>query len=417
MDIYVNHIENKIIVDNPMIFNIEIFLFIVAIIFFNRKKRKNGENEFLDKNITTEIRGIVIMLIILHHLFRIAIDNLNHNVFLYYFGMYGVSVFLLLSGYGLTISAMNKGTKKFFEKKILTIFLPFVFMNILWIILNKSLLNINNSLFKNITDIVGITIMDRNYWYIKYIMICYLIFYISNLINNEKSQKTINWILISLLIVFNQEFGAARYNAFSFTIGIIIALYYEKAKYIFFRFKKEKCKTKMMYMSIMVLISYSLFKIGQIGESINNNKILTIIFLFYIIILIIIFRRKVVYLALKNGQGIIIFVILLITYFWNTDVFIYISYSLSSVLGAIVIISLYSFFNSYYTSPILNKIGKISFELFLIHGAFMYSYDFILFRGPIEITIFIYLIFIIFLAFNLNRFLFKLININKKIGI
>ena len=414
MNVFANHIEDKIIVDNPIIFNIEIFLFILVIIFFGRKKRVNREIKLLDKDITTEIRGLVIIFIILHHLFRIAIDNIGYNVILYYFGMYGVGVFLLLSGYGLTISAVNKGTKNFFEKKILTIFLPFIFMNILWVILNKFLLNINNGLLRNITDIIGITIMDRNYWYVKYIMICYFIFYVNNLINKEKSQKIINWILVSFLIAFNQEFGAARYNAFSFTIGIIIALYYERVKEVFFKFEKEKCKVKVSGVLITVLIVYSLFKLGQMGESLNNNKILTIIFIFFISILISIFGKKTLYLTLKNEKGIMVFVVLLITYFWNTDVFTYISYSLSSGLGAIMIISLYSFLNNYYTSPILSKIGSISFELFLIHGAFMYSYDFILFRGPIEITIFTYLIFIILLAFVLNRVFFTLVNINKK---
>ena len=178
--------------------------------------------------------------------------------------------------------------------------------------------------------------------------------------------------------------------------------------------KKKKCKVKVSGVLITVLIVYSLFKLGQMGERLNNNKILTIIFIFFISILISIFGKKTLYLTLKNEKGIMVFVVLLITYFWNTDVFTYISYSLSSGLGAIMIISLYSFLNNYYTSPILSKIGSISFELFLIHGAFMYSYDFILFRGPIEITIFTYLIFIILLAFVLNRVFFTLVNINKK---
>jgi peptidoglycan/LPS O-acetylase OafA/YrhL len=54
-------------------------------------------------------------------------------------------------------------------------------------------------------------------------------------------------------------------------------------------------------------------------------------------------------------------------------------------------------------SLFFNFLGKISFELFLVHGALMYSYDIILFRFPLYFSFFLYLGFIIFLSYLLNK--------------
>jgi peptidoglycan/LPS O-acetylase OafA/YrhL len=76
----------------------------------------------------------------------------------------------------------------------------------------------------------------------------------------------------------------------------------------------------------------------------------------------------------------------------------------SAILAAFAIfllISLMLRFNLY--SLFLNWIGEISFELYLLHGMLMYTFDFILFRGDISITFFIYFIFICLSSILLNK--------------
>lgn len=78
----------------------------------------------------------------------------------------------------------------------------------------------------------------------------------------------------------------------------------------------------------------------------------------------------------------------------------------------ILLISLMTRFSVY--SAFLSFIGGISFEIYLLHGMFMYSFDFILFRGSIYITFFVYFLAICLMSvllqrvsLNMSRLLFK----------
>jgi peptidoglycan/LPS O-acetylase OafA/YrhL len=58
-------------------------------------------------------------------------------------------------------------------------------------------------------------------------------------------------------------------------------------------------------------------------------------------------------------------------------------------------------------SPLLRILGVYSYGIFLLHGALMVKYDFILFRSYLFITFWVYLILVVLLSIVMEEFLFK----------
>ena len=79
-------------------------LFILCCIPF---RLRSNEEDYLDKNCTDWIRGVAILIIMIHH----GVQHFDGFQFLYPFQMLGygaVAVFLLFSGFGLGISYQSK---------------------------------------------------------------------------------------------------------------------------------------------------------------------------------------------------------------------------------------------------------------------------------------------------------------------
>jgi membrane-bound acyltransferase YfiQ involved in biofilm formation len=93
---------SKLVFSNNTYIYILAYVFLPIIVFYNAKifAKKAYNNEFLSKSSTDCIRGICIVVIILHH---IAQRMLNPVLLKPYehFGYLSVSIFFFLSGYGL----------------------------------------------------------------------------------------------------------------------------------------------------------------------------------------------------------------------------------------------------------------------------------------------------------------------------
>jgi peptidoglycan/LPS O-acetylase OafA/YrhL len=87
----------------------------------------------------------------------------------------------------------------------------------------------------------------------------------------------------------------------------------------------------------------------------------------------------------------------IIFYLVNTEIFgLVITISLMTVLSLTQI-----------TSKFLDFIGKYSYAIFLVHVPLMLNYDFILFRGPLYITVWIYFAMIVLIAVILQKYVFS----------
>lgn len=324
---------------------IPLILFYKCIIFNN----KNYNTEFLSKPTTDCIKGLCIIVIILHH---VALRMQPPRLMLPYtfFGHLAVSMFLFLSGYGLTMSKLKKENylNKFFSKRLSKVYLPFVLVNALTLILLFFALNTKFSVIQTILYLSGLKLIDSTQWFVISILLFYVVFYLSfKFFKLEAAPKIILVYALSyFLILISFRFGEWWYNTvFCFPIGVYIALYYNK----FTHFMKKNYTV----ICLSSLISFASF--------------------FYL------------------GH----FILTIFSVLFNT---------ISSICFVFLMLSL--LFKINFSAKPFIFIGSISYEMYLIHMKIFVPYF-----GCIKIkgsyTVYIYLALVILVSFLFNK-LFKL---------
>lgn len=344
----------KIIPTNPERLKWTILIVMIALTLTSIKKLKgiSSNVKFLDRVQTNQSKGIAILAVIIGHFAWSAINDKNQLSIFTHWGYISVGIFLTLSAYGLYKSYEKRGLEKFWIKRVGKVLIPYAIITVIWLIMDWKLLRINHGIVSSLMMVLGINLnpgwrksVDFNMWYITYLLVWYLIFYIVYKFKLSKVYSQIIFYFLAFVIMFLTARNITIINwgisALNFPVGITIAIYYER---IISYFQKVKYKIYILIASQCVFIL--LYFISKLIK-ININDIT-------------------------------------LQYLFN---------SLSAVFLAISVFLLF-FMLSYWKifSKFLEFTGIISFELYLLHGPLMYRYDFILWRGPIEITFLIYLI-------------------------
>ena len=218
------------------IFNINIvdIIFLIGIIclIIKRKSIFNTNNDVLDKHNSNKIKGLLAILIIIHHLSIYIKDTILFKVFTIA-GVIAVSAFFFYSGYGLMTSYLKKENylKDFLNKRIMKIVIPYIIAIIFTIL--AYLLTRQLSLRKIFNSLVEGEPVVRFSWYVLAIIILYVVFYLSA--KFLKKKKMINIAVfggtILYCIVVNNILGFNNWwvnSCFAFFIGIYWASYKEK---------------------------------------------------------------------------------------------------------------------------------------------------------------------------------------------
>ena len=187
----------------------------------NDDKTENPVSLFsLSKEQTLLLKGIAILMVILGHMSYIT-----------WGGAGGVTIFLILSGYGIHESFKKNGLKNYWKKKILKVWLPYVIVTI-FVLIGKRASNTKQIIFSLIGLDFGV-IADRSMWYISFIMLWYLGYYIASVIS-ARFGKASNIILIlsismfSLIFMFFEKIGVwpeargATVYLFAFPLGVAL---------------------------------------------------------------------------------------------------------------------------------------------------------------------------------------------------
>ncbi|AME09176.1 MULTISPECIES: acyltransferase family protein [Gemella] len=252
-----------------------------------------GNKDYLDKNSTNGLKGLLAIGIILHHLSQWISSGETFSNF-QYMGTYIVSIFFFLSGYGLYIQTQVKSDylTSFFRKRLLKILIPFVFISGIYLVYRvvylKEIINLNffYNLFLKHTTII------YNGWFVDIIIFTYIFFYISfKFIKNTTMSITVNFIFIVLYIVvaIKLNYGFWWYNSIlTFIIGLVWA---KNKKVIDYFFGKYYILSLMLF-TILIFISHKynivLTKVGLVDAysyaiSANlDNIIFTIYFMLII---------------------------------------------------------------------------------------------------------------------------------------
>ena len=189
---------------------------IIISIFF---RKREIEHKFLSYEHSQYLKGIATIFIIISHL----IGYIGETVLASPLGGIGVAMFLFLSGYGLQESYKKNTLNNFWRKKILRIFIPYTIFITL-----KSIIYYKTFSFKEY--IMDIFFIDSSYWYISYLIKCYVLFYISCLLNKYKLIILALGSFLSLL--FLPEIEAEQ--SFSFILGVVTSLNIDRIRSIEF---------------------------------------------------------------------------------------------------------------------------------------------------------------------------------------
>ena len=267
---------------------INTFFFIIIfslILFFCGilSKERHLKTDMLSIDHTNTAKGIACVMIVIHHI--AGIEGLN---IFSPFGGIGVCIFLICSGYGLSISYKKHGLKDFIIKRFFRILIPFLVVNVITYIY----------LFSTSKDYLILT-NTYIFWYVYYIIVVYIIFYII-----YKFFYKYRILLINIAIALYSElkgYPVTIQQIFSFSMGILIFEYSNKLILI----DNNKCKVfigfSLIILSVAFLLLKNIFKIYNNNYLINVSNCLMIIFgaVGIIILSYFLLKKKYISLALK----------------------------------------------------------------------------------------------------------------------
>ena len=127
----------------------------------------------IDIKTSKMFRGIAILMVMISHYAWFVFNNPIHErlvLFITSWGVYGVDIFLVLSGYGLTKSAESKGIDGLFVlKRFVSVYLPYFFI--------VGFFNIVDKAFTCKEDVIRF-IIAKDYWYLAVMFALYIMFMI-----------------------------------------------------------------------------------------------------------------------------------------------------------------------------------------------------------------------------------------------
>ena len=166
---------------------------------------------FMSREHTGMLRGLAILLIMLVHFFNIYTSFGYTSMF----AGVGVSIFLIISGYGINESYTRKGFNHYFTDKIIKIYLPCLFVFLLFSVI-KGTLTLHS--FAKGLLLIG----AQASWYLQFLFILYTLFFISVKLFKEK--RWIFWLLIPIAFIFIKSQLWAE-QAMAFSLGVLASVF------------------------------------------------------------------------------------------------------------------------------------------------------------------------------------------------
>jgi peptidoglycan/LPS O-acetylase OafA/YrhL len=190
----------------------QIFIVIFsAVLLASAGKRKNAE--FFSNEVSQELKGLAILAVVFSHIGYFLVTD---NRFLFPLSIMagvGVDIFLLLSGFGITMSsfAKNISIKQFYERRLLKLFIPFWLVIGAFFLMDFFILGKSYDLSYIMRSILGLfphadlyTDLDSPLWYFTFILFYYLMFPLV-------FRKKYYWL--SALIIYVVSFGLVKYES------------------------------------------------------------------------------------------------------------------------------------------------------------------------------------------------------------
>lgn len=188
----------------------------------------------ISRNISTMMKGIAIIFVILGHILNYCVGSSVVKV-VGLLGTGGVWIFLILSGYGLYCSYIEKGleVRSFWNNKINKVFVPYILVTFIYYIWLRLIGNAPDLmiLLKNFLCIDFARNIDGTMWYMSFLLLWYIIFFVVFYFDYSVLMKT--GVIFICAYIFSNEYYSAHFgdcnwqfvtNAYAFPIGILLGV-------------------------------------------------------------------------------------------------------------------------------------------------------------------------------------------------
>lgn len=265
---------------------------------------------YISKEDTLILKALAIFLVFFHHYSQV-LNRLNIFILFRPLGFIGVTIFLFLSGYGLTEQYQKKINylNDFFCKTLYKILIPFWLINIIYL-----LINMKAQYTFSLLHVIGILPIDVTMWYMQFLLVQYMVFYFIfkyNTNNKSKMLLLIVFSLIYLIVCRSLEMQKNYYDiSFAFSIGCLFSFYKEEIAVFLFK------NRKIIIPSISLLLFLTFIYGVQGGGYPSFYQAIMRIFASNLFIIILIYLNG--FIKIKNNiikyVGIISFYIYLVHY-------------------------------------------------------------------------------------------------------
>ena len=325
-----NYEVEKLHVNNPLFLNASIYFILLLIALTTLRKKPSN---FLDFSQTEQLKGLAMLFVVIGH-FWYHVCN-EHRIFLY-MGDYAVTLFLLLSGYGLMSSNMlhKVNLREFVRKRLIKIFIPYWLVTIGIILADYILLQRQSPPRELILTFSGInmpeTLQHFEYarWFITLLLLYYLAFFFCAKLL-PPTYATLSLLLLSLALILLRRSEifplGAGHQILAFPMGCLLSV---------IRPIKYWRKASIRYQTaIIILATLSMLSIYQIMGRHSDSYCID---------------KAFIYLE---------------------------SYAQPYLFCLICVSSISLLASTGYTSKFLNLFGYLSYEIYLIHGPLLIKYN------------------------------------------
>lgn len=194
-------------------------LFLSFLLPFKDTKKLNYS--FMSMSHTNIVKGIGIILIVIHHIGQVYAIHLTDQI-----GPLGVFLFLAASGYGINESFKKRGLDHYLIKRIKKVFVPY------WVLMIFLIGIFMISDFPGILEIAQqllmIHLFTGFYWFLQLIAVWYIAFFVTGLLIQNSAIRTTLLFAAGILITwFNLDNQLFSFQIFSFPFGVLISNYKE----------------------------------------------------------------------------------------------------------------------------------------------------------------------------------------------
>ncbi len=369
--IFNSYINVKLDAIAPQFVNTLLFIIILFLSILTLKKSEKP-SPLLSVIQTEQLKGMAILFVVIGHIWVHAVTPSKTLVL----SGEAVGLFLFLSGFGLTISDKKEmGVAQFFYRRIKRVMVPYWGITLFLLVLDIYLLHKTYQPANIVMTGLGLNLnpetqrIDYVRWYITFILLWYFLYCCSRKMEGTRQQLFLYLSATVLFIVSYYCFSFGWYQFYSFPLGCTVAQNHSRLEKLY-----QKYQSIFPYVCLFAILLPVLYKRLMLNDTVFRliDSMVPSIFLS----------------LLNEVQSILLYL------------------GLAGVLQCCG--------QKRVSSTFLVFCGSISYELFLLHGAFLIKYNPFMFSRETPLLLFqiIFLLFFLFLlSFGYRRLIMKILSV------